>query len=443
MRWTCGLISGAAVCASAWGCGGAPAAQQLVKAPEFNPESQTKCAVKKSQERPLIVEWPAADRGALEAQSRRGIVAVRYDGCEMEILRHCAVPGAYDYTPVTPKQDRIRMSTADELHANIPVYAAKFEAKLQTAGHLDVDMMVVGSFDADRRDVTRDQLDGNCRGATHYLSSLTAGAFEFTAGGSAEVGGGAEVLGAGAGAKSAAHEEVLNRDGYKKACADASNEDTQPPEGCGALLRVEVAEIGTAAVEPSAPAESPPAQPDLATGPGVIQLHMTSDEPVQLIRLGPVQAMPFGMANVDPMALRQRELVCTSPCDSWVDARQGAEFILSGEGVLETEPFQLGTHEGNLDMQVDAGSVSAYGTGLLLVWTGAPLLLFYGFIPLGVALHDPASDPDGSLRDIFVITGAVTGSIGAALLAIGIPLMVTSDTEYQIGATPDGIALRF
>jgi hypothetical protein len=41
--------------------------------------------------RPLIVEWPSADRAALEAQASHGLVVVRYEGCEMEVLRQCRV----------------------------------------------------------------------------------------------------------------------------------------------------------------------------------------------------------------------------------------------------------------------------------------------------------------------------------------------------------------
>src|SRR4051794_24492206 len=47
-------------------CGGHAAA---VKLPTFETPGQSKCSVTSSQSRPLIVEWPSADRGALEAQA--------------------------------------------------------------------------------------------------------------------------------------------------------------------------------------------------------------------------------------------------------------------------------------------------------------------------------------------------------------------------------------
>jgi hypothetical protein len=231
---------------TALGCGGGNVASKLVRAPDFNPKGQTKCGVSASQSRPLIVEWPSADRGALEAQMRKGIVVVRYAGCEMEVLRQCQAGGGYNYAPVTLKEDHIRIRDVDELYANIPVYAAKFEGKLETAGELNVDMTVVGSYEASKSPVRMGDLEGDCSRATHYLTAITAGAFEFASGASATVGGGAGVGDIEVGGESNAEREVLNRDGSSAACKGASRDDENPPDGCGALLRVEAARIALA-----------------------------------------------------------------------------------------------------------------------------------------------------------------------------------------------------
>lgn len=236
-------------------CGG-PATPQA-KTPEWNPENQAKCSVSKSQSRPLIVEWPSPDRGALEAQIGKGLVAVHYSGCQLEVLRQCRVKsGAYKYTGVTRKEDNVKIRNSDELYAAIPVYAAKFEGKLKETGGLDVAMTVVGSWEAERNAVSAADLEGNCEKATHFISAITTGAFEFSAMGSSQVGGGIGVAGIGAGADSSASKEVLNRDGYKKACENATTSDLRPPEGCGALLRLEVVQIDHA----GAIATRPPTQ---------------------------------------------------------------------------------------------------------------------------------------------------------------------------------------
>lgn len=239
-----------ALAASACG-GGAPAPR--AQAPTWEAKDQTKCAAHRSRARPLIVEWPSPDRGALEVQARRGIVAVRYEGCEMEVLRQCKVAGQYAYGGVTRKEDHVAIRTADDLYASVPVHAAALEAKLAQAGRLDVSMTVVGSFDADKHIVERADLAGDCARATHFIAAMTVGAFEFSAGGANEARGGATVLGAGVSAGTSSSHEVLDRDGNAAACAAAKATDTAPPEGCGGLLRVEVAPI----TEPPAPAATP------------------------------------------------------------------------------------------------------------------------------------------------------------------------------------------
>lgn len=228
-------------------CGGGNVASEVAKPPEFAPKDQAKCGVSKSQARPLIVEWPSSDRATLEARVKQGVVPVRYVGCEMEVLARCSVPKTkYGYTGITPKSDRIVMRDADELYANIPVYAAKFEGSLQRAGALTVSMTIVGRYEADRPSVSKEELQGECGDATHVVSALTVGAFEFFAGAEAEAAASAGALGVEAGGKSRSQRETLNRDGEDAACRNAKGDDQGPPFGCGALLRLEVVPLGEA-----------------------------------------------------------------------------------------------------------------------------------------------------------------------------------------------------
>lgn len=259
------------------GCGPSTPASQLAKPPEFKPEGQTTCSIAASQSRPLIVEWPAADRAALEAQAHRGLVVVRYAGCELEVLRQCRAAGDYAFVSLTPKQEGVTIRDDDELYANIPVHAAKFEGKLQRAGQLNVNMTIVGMYEARTSGAAKPKLEGDCDDATHVVTALTVGAFEFFAGADATAGGGASVLGVGAGGKSTSHHETLSRDGTAEACAQAKRGDTEPPSSCGALLRLEVAPVGaellSAAASPSssstpATAAPPPSsKPAAATQP--------------------------------------------------------------------------------------------------------------------------------------------------------------------------------
>jgi hypothetical protein len=231
------------------GCGGS---KDLVKdaqgpaAPPPLPETFTnKCDAAKGQLRPLVVEWDAPDRAALEAQSRQGQLVVHYEGCSFEVLRRCKAPKqfAYAYTAITAKDEVVTMSNVKELYASIPVHAAKFEGKLAAGSKLSAEMRIVGEYGVPGTTPAIDQLEGDCDGATHVVTALTIGAFSFGAGADKEMSGSATVLGAGAGAKSTSQTEKLSKDGDPAACAESKRGDGNPPDRCGALLRVELAEL--------------------------------------------------------------------------------------------------------------------------------------------------------------------------------------------------------
>jgi hypothetical protein len=219
------------------GCGGGAPSPS---APAFTPKDQTTCKVRKSQSNPLIVEWPSADRASLETRSRQGLVVVRYDGCELELLTRCHAPGSYRYTSVSPKKDSLRIRNEDELWASMPIGAASLEGKLRNGGELGVNMTLVGTYQSDRVAVAKTELEGLCDGATHILGGLSVGAFEFFSAAADSRAAGASVAGVGASATSSSSQEVLATDGRSEACNASSSKDTEPPDGCAALLRIEV-----------------------------------------------------------------------------------------------------------------------------------------------------------------------------------------------------------
>ncbi len=223
---------------------------------------------------PLIVEWPDSARGKLESVSRRGLVAVRYEGCELSVLARCTVKsssGGYGYSPITRKQSKVTIRDADELYASMPVGAVKLEGKLQSAGQLNVAMTIVGRYEAPTPQVYRDELDGDCSEATHVIAALTVGSFTFSAGADAEVGGGASVGGVGGGAKSTAARETIQHDGDEASCAKATSSDKGPPEGCGALLQIEVMPLakGSKPVAAVVPVPAPVPIPTPSATPSV------------------------------------------------------------------------------------------------------------------------------------------------------------------------------
>ncbi len=230
-------------------CQRTPAAK-LVQTPKYEPAGQAKCTVQASYTRPLVVEWPAAERASLEARLTRGLVAVHAEGCELEVLRQCAVPGKYSYLGLTRKNEQVTIRDADDLYTKLPLGAVNLEAKLARTGRLDVKLALVGMLEA-TAPVERAALTGDCGRATHVISAVQLGAFLFSAGGSAEIGGEVSVQKTvGVGASSSSEQELLSADGDPASCDGATTADERPPEGCGAVLRIELAALGAPTCAP-------------------------------------------------------------------------------------------------------------------------------------------------------------------------------------------------
>ncbi|MGH7297170.1 MAG: hypothetical protein ACRELB_19685, partial [Polyangiaceae bacterium] len=206
--------------------------------PEYAPKDQASAQAAKSPSRPLILEWPAADRAALEGQLAGGGVVVRYGNREMEVLRGCRVAARYRYTAITPKQEDLVMRDSSELDAQMPIHPASLEARLQQKQQLEVAMTIVGLYQADPKTWRAADLQGDCAGATHVIDALTVGAFEIAASAAASQSARVRVLGAGAGGEHTSEREVLHGDGKKEACDRSAARDASPPYACGALLRV-------------------------------------------------------------------------------------------------------------------------------------------------------------------------------------------------------------
>ena len=285
------MLAGAAGCS-------APAAL-IATAPEYAPKDQAKCGIVKNQAEPLIVEWPAAQRTKLEALSRRGAVAVKYLGCDLEVLAQCRVSKTYVYTSTTKQRERVTIRNEDELYARLPIGAVRLEADLKKAGELNVSMTIVGTYETDRAIVHRDELAGECDGATHVVTALTVGAFEFTAGADVEGGAGATVAGTGAGVRGSSRRETLNEAGDEASCERATAEDQVPPYGCGALLRLEVFPIWDRRA-PSAAAVKPTIVEPAAVEPPIVEPAIVGPAAVDPSAVKPTLVEPATKLPVEP-----------------------------------------------------------------------------------------------------------------------------------------------
>jgi hypothetical protein len=230
MRTVCALFV-LAVLVMLAACSPGAVARRLAAPPSLaEVTKQTRCAVAPSQLRPLVVEWAAADRGSLEVQLGQGPVVVRYEGCELEVLPGCTVPGRYVYAGFTAKRDLLTIRSTDELYMHMPLGAERLAGRLARSGELQVQLDLVGQHLADRETFTRWDLAGRCTGATHVIQAAQVGAFSFAA---------TTRTALGAGGERGSERELLNVDGDAAACTAARSTDAAAPAGCAALLRLE------------------------------------------------------------------------------------------------------------------------------------------------------------------------------------------------------------
>lgn len=237
-----GLVLTLGLC-SFWACGGGLGPIKPPDAPHFiddtDPE-RARVTMTKNPSAPLVVDWQPEYRADLEVTTKRGLAVVHFDRKTFELLPDCHAEGSYSYVGVTPKEQHITLRSRAELQANLPLGAFKLEGRLGHEGALMVALRMVGKQILDRPAVSRDQLSGNCAGATHYVSALTIGAFKFAAAAHASAAAEASVFGNGASGDASGDTETLQTDGDFAACDQADPDAAKAPSRCRAVIRIQI-----------------------------------------------------------------------------------------------------------------------------------------------------------------------------------------------------------
>jgi TolA-binding protein len=215
---------------------------------DANDDQQATCKVAKDPLNPLIIEWPGTSKVDLDVRSQHGLVAVSYAGCTLKVLPSCDLGGRYALTKVTPARDRMEMSTASDLYARLPLGAASLKAELATGSRLELDYVAVGQRLADAEPSPP---RGVCAGATHYVRSITVGAYSLDATATGSAGAGVDVAGAGLGGGRREGAKRVRGSGDVDACA------TRPDDpSCSAVIQLSLMPLPNA--EPYVVAETSP-----------------------------------------------------------------------------------------------------------------------------------------------------------------------------------------
>lgn len=200
---------------------------------------------------------------------------------------------------------------------------------------------------------------------------------------------------------------------------------------------------------PPPPAEAPPTPPPVAApqaapaapngapdgaapaaGKGMPRVHIEADR--ENVRLMRIDAIYSGLDGEGIMV----HPVCKAPCDEVVDAREGHTYFLAGPGMIPSRGFRLKNTTGDVTARVDGGSATARNTGWLLAgFGGAALVGGAILLPMGLA-GNPVLGSDGNVaqddRTAMTTGGAIALGAGAALVATGVVMIVTSKTSLEL-----------
>lgn len=212
---------------------------------------------------PLVVDWKAEQRADLEEAVHDGIAVLAWDDKGLRLLKRCKVTGNYGYLPVQVKTDVVRLETADDVQASLPLgglgIVGKIGGEFSKGTTLDIALAMVGKRRTTWNDVTRDELAGDCDGASHYVRAILVGAFAMKTGTRARAAAAVELFGAGTSGQSSSAKDVATTDGKLSACESATGDEQKPPSQCAAILRLELEPIAKeGSAKKAAPAAAKP-----------------------------------------------------------------------------------------------------------------------------------------------------------------------------------------
>lgn len=189
---------------------------------------------------PLIVELPAPQLNPVYRALDGGeIVVVRYDGCEIEVLRGCAMPGRYAWQYEVPTDFTLALPTLDSVDAEAPLGAGSLRPLLEELGPLRLDMSSNGRYLAKFTDLIPRGSD--CERATHAIRQVMIGAWTVTSAGSVRVDVDAEVHGGTVSGSSVTHHDFARSEGALEACHGSRDAAwSGPVEGCRSPLQLEL-----------------------------------------------------------------------------------------------------------------------------------------------------------------------------------------------------------
>jgi hypothetical protein len=166
-----------------------------------------------------------------------GVVSLR-PGARLKVLPGCTARASYQSVAISPKHDVVELATHDQISVALPFSALGLTGKAEAGREAD-DVIEVAVL-ARRQSVapalafSASELQGDCAGATHVVTSVVRGAFTVTRRSKGEVAASADIAAFGANARSSQRALVAKSDGDPAACRSPGASGG----GCDALVKV-------------------------------------------------------------------------------------------------------------------------------------------------------------------------------------------------------------
>lgn len=246
--------------------------------------SAGECHEAESTGEPLIVDWKPEQRSDLEIVMKEAVAVVHYS-CKggFKLLKECKVDGKYGFLGMTKKEQVVRLTNADEVKANLPLggvgIAGSIGAEMNRGATLDIAMVMVGKVKTTNAQISMDDLQGECKDATHFVRGALVGAFAMETGTKGEAKAAAQIFGAGTSGQSSSAKNVQNKDGDIADCAKADPDSPKAPPQCRAMVRLELKAVGPSLKAAGAkPGEKPAAAPPPAEAPETAKVEPAAAE---------------------------------------------------------------------------------------------------------------------------------------------------------------------
>jgi TPR repeat protein len=220
---------------------------------------------------PFVVDWPADRRGDLEVALKRGIVVLSLSCTSTRVLPDCSAEGAYSFIGTTEREELVSLRNADEVKANLPLLAPALTGPsgvdFQHGASVDVAIATIGQRASSRSLVSRADLKGDCRDATHFVRIATLGAFAMGPGAPGQSKAVADVF-----ARGTSGGAQMAKDGSLQACRGAAPDAETAAAQCGAPVSLQLKAIHDESVvtpvgvAKTAPVAAPTCPPGMARG---------------------------------------------------------------------------------------------------------------------------------------------------------------------------------